>query len=121
MGGLRRFAAGVAEVKRTYVRPDQRGRRLGATVPAKLLDDARSLGCEQVRLGSGKFMTAAHRTYEAAGFVLDALGAPDDVVREVEGEEVGLLGIHGSTVSSGGSSGRIDRIPPARGDPPATS
>jgi GNAT superfamily N-acetyltransferase len=69
MGALRRFADGVAEVKRMYVRPAYRGRRLGAMVLAKLLDDACSLGYERVRLDTGRFMTAAHRVYEAAGFV----------------------------------------------------
>ena len=69
MGVLRRCADGVAEVKRMYVRPDQRGRRLGATILAQLVGDARSLGYDRVRLETAKFMTAAHRTYEAAGFV----------------------------------------------------
>jgi GNAT superfamily N-acetyltransferase len=69
MGGLRRYADGVAEVKRMYVRPGYRGRRLGATLLARLVEDARSLGYRQVRLETGQFMTAAHRTYEAAGFV----------------------------------------------------
>ena len=69
MGALRRFADGVAEVKRMYVRPDHRGRRLGATLLAQLVQDARSLGYEQLRLDTGPFMGAAHRTYEAAGFV----------------------------------------------------
>jgi GNAT superfamily N-acetyltransferase len=69
MGALRRFADGVAEVKRMYVRPAYRGRRLGALVLARLLDDARSSGYASVRLDTGRFMTAAQRTYEAAGFV----------------------------------------------------
>jgi len=69
MGGLRRFADGVAEVKRMYVRPGHRGRRLGATILAQLVADARALGYDQLRLDTGPFMGAAHRTYEAAGFV----------------------------------------------------
>jgi GNAT superfamily N-acetyltransferase len=69
MGALRRFADGVAEVKRMYVRPDHRGRRLGATLLAQLVQDARSLGYDELRLDTGPFMGAAHRTYEAAGFV----------------------------------------------------
>jgi GNAT superfamily N-acetyltransferase len=69
MGGLRRFGDGVAEVKRMFVRPVHRGRRLGATLLAQLVADARSLGYGEVRLDTGSFMTAAHRTYEAAGFV----------------------------------------------------
>lgn len=69
MGGLRRFADGVAEVKRMYVRPGHRGRRLGAVILTRLIDDARALGFDQLRLDTGPFMGAAHRTYEAAGFV----------------------------------------------------
>jgi GNAT superfamily N-acetyltransferase len=49
LGALRRFADGVAEVKRMYVRPDQRGRRLGATILARLVEDARTLGYDHVR------------------------------------------------------------------------
>jgi GNAT superfamily N-acetyltransferase len=69
MGAVRRFGDSVAEVKRMYVRPAYRGRRLGATLLAQLVHDARSLGYAQLRLDTGPFMTAAHRTYEAAGFV----------------------------------------------------
>jgi GNAT superfamily N-acetyltransferase len=68
MGALRRFSDGVAEVKRMYVRPSYRRRRLGALVLARLLDDARSQGYAWARLDTGRFMTAAQRTYEAAGF-----------------------------------------------------
>lgn len=69
MGALRRSAEGVAEVKRMYVRPGHRGRRLGATLLARLVEDARSLGYDHVRLETGEFMASAHRTYEAVGFV----------------------------------------------------
>lgn len=69
MGGLRRVADGVAEVKRMYVRPGHRGRRLGAAILARLVDDARALGYDQLRLDTGPFMEAAHRLYQAAGFV----------------------------------------------------
>lgn len=69
MGGLRRFDDGVAEIKRRYVRPGHRGRRLGAVRLARLIDDARALGYDPLRLDTGPFMRAAHRTYEAAGFL----------------------------------------------------
>lgn len=69
MGALRRFGDGVAEVKRMYVRPEHRGRRLGATLLAQLVQDARALGYAELRLDTGPFMGAAHRTYESAGFV----------------------------------------------------
>jgi GNAT superfamily N-acetyltransferase len=80
MGAVQRCAEGVAEVKRMYVRPGQRGRRLGPTLLARLVEDARSLGYEHVRLETGAFMASAHRTYEAAGFVDE--DAPGRVQRD---------------------------------------
>lgn len=69
MGALHRFEDGVAELRRMYVRPAYRGSRLGGRVMARLLEDARSLGFDWIRLESGPFMTAAHHLYEEAGFV----------------------------------------------------
>ena len=43
--------------------------RSGATILAQLVGDARSLGYDNVRLDTGPFTVAAHRTYEVAGFV----------------------------------------------------
>lgn len=69
MGGLRRLAPGIAEVKRLYVRPTLRGRRLGESLLARLLGDARAFGYSTVRLDTAPFMTAAHRLYERFGFL----------------------------------------------------
>ncbi len=68
MGGLRRLREGVAEVKRLYVRPGQRGARLGEALLRRLLSDARSFGYRRVHLDSAPFMRSAHRLYEAEGF-----------------------------------------------------
>jgi len=68
-GALRHVDDDGAEVERMYVRPGHRGRRLGATLLAKLVEDDRSLGYDAVRLDAGQCMTAAHRTYAAVGFV----------------------------------------------------
>jgi GNAT superfamily N-acetyltransferase len=69
MGGLRWSRPGVAEIKRLYVRPTHRGAKLGATIVQRLLADARTFGYERVQLDTGPFMHAAHKLYEAAGFV----------------------------------------------------
>lgn len=69
MGGVRRLREGMGEIKRLYVRPTFRGRRLGETILARLLDDARAFGLRHVVLDSAPFMQSAHRRYEAAGFV----------------------------------------------------
>ena len=68
MGGLRQLSPGVFEVKRIYVDPSQRGSGLGQPILSRLMDDARQLGAERVKLETGPFMKAAHRLYEAAGF-----------------------------------------------------
>jgi GNAT superfamily N-acetyltransferase len=68
MGGWRPLEAGVAELKRMYVRTAFRGRRLGQELLARLLDDAAGNGRPAMRLDSAPFMTSAHRLYRAAGF-----------------------------------------------------
>lgn len=69
MCGLRAVAPGVAEIKRLYVRPAQRGHQLGDAMVAHLLADARRWGMTTVRLDSAPFMQSAHRLYERCGFV----------------------------------------------------
>jgi GNAT superfamily N-acetyltransferase len=68
MGGVRRTVDGASEMKRVFVRPDQRGSGLGATIVRRLISDATSFGYASMRLDSGPFMTSAHRLYEAEGF-----------------------------------------------------
>ena len=69
MGGLRRSGDGVAELKRVYVRPAGRGRRLGEAITRRLVDDARAFGYRTLRLDTLPFMGAAQALYEAMGFV----------------------------------------------------
>ncbi len=69
MGGLRWVRDGVAEVKRIYVRPAQRGKQLGEAILQRVLDDAKQFGYQHIMLDSGPYMHAAHRIYEAFGFV----------------------------------------------------
>ena len=69
MGGLRRIADGVAELKRVYVRPSQRGKGLGELILRRVLDDARSFGYRCIRLDSAPFMKSAQALYHAEGFV----------------------------------------------------
>src|SRR5205807_8572948 len=56
------------ELKRMYLRPAQRGRRLGRQLLAIALDWARANGTEVVRLDTSEQMVAAQRLYEAHGF-----------------------------------------------------
>ncbi|MBC7662763.1 MAG: GNAT family N-acetyltransferase [Caulobacter sp.] len=69
MGGLRRSDHGIAELKRVYVRPAGRGKKMGETIARRLVDDARSFGYRTVRLDTLPFMTSAQALYEAMGFV----------------------------------------------------
>lgn len=69
MGGLRYLSDQAAEIKRVYVRPEFRGMKLGGQILARLLSDAAAFGYQAAYLDTGLFMTAAHRLYEAFGFV----------------------------------------------------
>ena len=69
MGGLRRSEDGIAELKRVYVRPSERGQRLGETITRRLIEDARAFGYARVRLDTLPFMHTAQALYEAMGFV----------------------------------------------------
>lgn len=69
MGGLRRSEDGIAELKRVYVRPAGRGRRLGETITRRLIEDARRFGYRAVRLDTLPFMHTAQALYESLGFI----------------------------------------------------
>jgi GNAT superfamily N-acetyltransferase len=65
---LRELGDGAVELKRMYLRPDQRGRGLGKALLAVALDWARANGAAVVRLDTSERMVAARRLYEAHGF-----------------------------------------------------
>ncbi|MFO0833611.1 MAG: GNAT family N-acetyltransferase [Phycisphaerales bacterium] len=56
------------EIKRFFVKPAARGRRLGHRLLAAAIDRARAIGYSSICLDSSTDMLAARRTYEAAGF-----------------------------------------------------
>ena len=68
MGGLRFISTGLAELKRIYVRPAYRGKKLGELLLDRILSDATAFGYEKICLDSAPFMKSAHRLYENAGF-----------------------------------------------------
>jgi GNAT superfamily N-acetyltransferase len=57
----------VGQVKRLYVRPEQRGAGIGGALLDVLLVDARRIGSRQVRLDSPRFMRAPHGLYRRTG------------------------------------------------------
>src|SRR5919108_4033850 len=65
---LRNLEDGAVELKRMYLRPEQRGHGLGKALLAVALEWARANGAGTVRLDTSERMVAAQRLYEAHGF-----------------------------------------------------
>src|SRR5579875_523911 len=72
---------GEAGIRMLAVRPDAQGRGAGRALVGACIARARALGCKALVLHTTPWMTAAHRLYEAAGFVRfparDWVPAPD--------------------------------------------
>ena len=65
---LRELGDGAVELKRMYLRPEQRGHGLGKKLLATALDWARESGAQVIRLDTSERMVAARALYEAHGF-----------------------------------------------------
>jgi GNAT superfamily N-acetyltransferase len=68
-GAVRRLSAGVAEIKRMYVRPAARSRGVAAALLTALESEAEALGYEAIRLDTGPKQVHALRLYRGAGYV----------------------------------------------------
>jgi GNAT superfamily N-acetyltransferase len=65
---VRLLEPGMGELKRMWLRPTCQGRGLGRRLLEASLDEARSLGCQRLRLDSQQKLAAAVHLYRVSGF-----------------------------------------------------
>ena len=74
---FRELDAQTVELKRMWVRPDQRGGGVGLKLVQTLIAVARAQGRKRIELSSYHTMTGAHKIYRAVGF--QEFAAPADL------------------------------------------
>lgn len=68
-GGLKRYDAGQAEIKKMYLLPEARGQGLGRRLLDTLVGFARAVGYRRIVLESNSNLTEALQLYQRYGFV----------------------------------------------------
>ncbi|MEM7209666.1 MAG: GNAT family N-acetyltransferase [Pseudomonadota bacterium] len=68
IGCLKKIDDGIAEIQRMYVTPESRGMGIGRAIANQLINDAKSVGYQRLKLESLRFLEAAHSLYRSLGF-----------------------------------------------------
>ena len=76
---LKKIRDDVCEVKRLYVRPNFRGKKLGKMLISRLIEEAKSIGYSRMFLDTDPYMASAHKLYKAMGFVETAQYSESEV------------------------------------------
>lgn len=66
--GLRKIDEEACEMKRLYVRPAFRGKRIGERLVEKIIEDAREIGYSRMLLDTLPFLRSAIHRYRKSGF-----------------------------------------------------
>ena len=68
--GLRCFEKSICEMKRMYVLPEFRGKKIGRELAVRVVEESRRLGYERMRLDTIASMKEANALYRSIGFQL---------------------------------------------------
>lgn len=67
--GLRKFTSSICEMKRMYVREKYRGKGIGRKLAIAVIDAAKKIGYQEMRLDTVPWMTEAIALYLSIGFI----------------------------------------------------
>ena len=66
---LKKIRKDTCEIKRMYVQPQFRGKKIGEKLLCRLIEEAKEIGYSKILLDSDPYMSNAHSIYRSLGFV----------------------------------------------------